>query len=71
MSFIIEAWPQIGQVGLAAMFDQHPDWEAQASAKYREAAEAGRSVSGPRVWQIMDRCGGCAPRAPRCSSTST
>jgi aspartyl-tRNA(Asn)/glutamyl-tRNA(Gln) amidotransferase subunit A len=55
LSFIIEAWPQIGQVGLAAMFDEHPDWEAQASAKYREAAELGRSVSGPRVWQIMDR----------------
>jgi aspartyl-tRNA(Asn)/glutamyl-tRNA(Gln) amidotransferase subunit A len=55
VSFILEAWPQIGQVGLAAMFDEHPDWEYQASAKYREAAELGRSVSGPRVWQIMDR----------------
>jgi aspartyl-tRNA(Asn)/glutamyl-tRNA(Gln) amidotransferase subunit A len=55
LSFIIEAWPQIGQVGLAAMFDEHPDWEAQASAKYREAAELGRRVSGPRVWQIMER----------------
>ena len=55
LSFILEAWPQIGQVGLAAMFDEHPDWEAQASAKYREAAELGRCVSGPRVWQIMDR----------------
>jgi len=55
VSFMLEAWPQIGQVGLAAMFDEHPDWEAQASLKYREAAELGRSVSGPRVWQIMDR----------------
>jgi aspartyl-tRNA(Asn)/glutamyl-tRNA(Gln) amidotransferase subunit A len=55
VSFMLEAWPQIGQVGLAAMFDEHPDWEAQASQKYREAAELGRSVSGPRVWQIMDR----------------
>ena len=55
VSFILEAWPQIGQVGLAAMFDEHPDWEAQAAAKYREAAELGRRVQGPRVWQIMDR----------------
>lgn len=55
LGLILEAWPQIGQVGLAVMFDEHPDWEAQASAKYREAAELGRSVSGPRVWQIMDR----------------
>jgi aspartyl-tRNA(Asn)/glutamyl-tRNA(Gln) amidotransferase subunit A len=52
---LLEAWPQIGQVGLAAMFDQHPDWEAQASPRYREAAAAGRRVSGPRVWQIMEQ----------------
>jgi aspartyl-tRNA(Asn)/glutamyl-tRNA(Gln) amidotransferase subunit A len=55
VGFVLEAWPQIGQVGLAAMFDEHPEWEAQAGTKYREAAELGRRVSGPRVWQIMDR----------------
>jgi aspartyl-tRNA(Asn)/glutamyl-tRNA(Gln) amidotransferase subunit A len=55
VAFVLEAWPQIGQVGLAAMFDQHPDWEAQAGPKYREAAAAGRQVSGSRVWQIMER----------------
>lgn len=55
VGFVLEAWPQIGQVGLAAMFAEHPDWEAQASPKYREAAEIGRRVPGPRVWQIMDR----------------
>lgn len=55
VSFVMDAWPQIGQVGLAAMFDQHPDWEAQASPKYREAAALGRQVSGARVWQIMER----------------
>ena len=54
VSYLMEAWPQIGQVGLAAMFEQRPDWEAQASAKYRELAEAGRQVSGARVWQIME-----------------
>ncbi|MEF7617273.1 amidase [Aquincola sp. MAHUQ-54] len=55
VGFVMQAWQQIGQVGLAAMFDDHPDWEAQASAKYREAAEAGRRVGGARVWQIMER----------------
>lgn len=55
VSFVMQAWPEIGQVGLAAMFEQHPDWEAQASAKYREAAASGRRVSGARVWQIMER----------------
>lgn len=54
ISYLTEAWPQIGQVGLAAMFEQHPDWEALASAKYRELADAGRRVSGPRVWQIVE-----------------
>ncbi|HEY6087657.1 MAG TPA: amidase [Burkholderiaceae bacterium] len=54
IGYLMEAWPQIGQVGLAAMFEQHPDWEAQASAKYRELADAGRAVSGARVWQIME-----------------
>jgi aspartyl-tRNA(Asn)/glutamyl-tRNA(Gln) amidotransferase subunit A len=55
IGLLLEAWPQIGQVGLAAMFAEHRDWEAQASAKYREAAELGRQVLGPRVWQIMER----------------
>jgi aspartyl-tRNA(Asn)/glutamyl-tRNA(Gln) amidotransferase subunit A len=54
VSYLMEAWPQIGQVGLAAMFEQHPDWEARASPKYRELADAGRRVSGARVWQIME-----------------
>ncbi len=55
IGLLLEAWPQIGQVGLAAMFAEHPDWEAQASAKYREGAALGRQVPGPRVWQIMER----------------
>jgi aspartyl-tRNA(Asn)/glutamyl-tRNA(Gln) amidotransferase subunit A len=53
--FVMEAWPEIGQTGLAAMFDRHPEWEAQASPKYRELAAAGRRVSGSRVWQIVER----------------
>ncbi len=53
--FVMQAWPDIGQVGLAAMFEQHPDWEAQASLKYRAAADAGRRISGARVWQIMEQ----------------
>jgi aspartyl-tRNA(Asn)/glutamyl-tRNA(Gln) amidotransferase subunit A len=53
LEFILEAWPQIGQVGLAAMFDRYPDWEALASPKYREGAEVGRRVSAPRLWRIV------------------
>lgn len=54
LSLILDAWPQIGQVGLAAMFARHPAWEAQASNRYRESADAGRRVPGDRVWQIVD-----------------
>ena len=54
VSFVSEAWPAIGQVGLAAMFDRHPEWEAQASPKYRDAAEAGRRIGGSRLWQIVE-----------------
>ena len=53
LRFLLEAWPEIGQVGLAAMFDQQPEWEAQASPRYRELAASGRRISGARVWQIM------------------
>jgi len=55
LEFFAEAWPQIGQIGLASMFDQHPDWEPQASPKYREMAAAGRKLPGARLWQIVER----------------
>lgn len=51
---LMQAWPEIGQVGLAAAFDAHPDWEAQASPRFREAAALGRRVSAPRLWQILE-----------------
>ena len=55
LGFFTEAWPQIGQIGLAAMFDQHPDWATQASAKYRDMAEQGRRLPAARLWQIVER----------------
>lgn len=55
LEFFAQAWPQIGQIGLASMFDQHPDWERQASPKYREMAESGRALPAARLWQIVER----------------
>ncbi|WP_029527966.1 amidase [Polaromonas glacialis] len=55
LDFFVEAWPQIGQIGLASMFAQHPEWEAQASPKYRELADAGRCLPASRLWQILER----------------
>lgn len=51
---LMRAWPEIGQIGLAAAFDAHPDWEAQAGARYRDAAAQGRRLGAPRLWQIAE-----------------
>ena len=50
---LMQAWPEIGQIGLAAAFDAHPEWEALASPRYREAAALGRRLGAPRLAQIM------------------
>ena len=55
LEFFGEAWPQVGQIGLARMFEAHPDWEAQASEKYRALAEMGRRLPAARLWQILER----------------
>lgn len=55
LDFFTEAWPQVGQIGLARMFEQHPDWAAEASPKYLEMAEAGRRLPASRLWQIVER----------------
>ncbi|HEY0823632.1 MAG TPA: amidase, partial [Ramlibacter sp.] len=55
LDFYAEAWPQIGQAGLAHLFDTHPDWAAQASAKYLDMAARGRQVPAARLWQILEQ----------------
>jgi aspartyl-tRNA(Asn)/glutamyl-tRNA(Gln) amidotransferase subunit A len=55
LEFFGEAWPQVGQIGLARMFEAHPEWEAQASEKYRALAEMGRRLPAARLWQILER----------------
>lgn len=55
LDFFAQAWPQIGQIGLATMFDEHPDWEAQASPKYREMAAQGRQLPATALWRIVER----------------
>jgi aspartyl-tRNA(Asn)/glutamyl-tRNA(Gln) amidotransferase subunit A len=55
LDFFTEAWPQIGQIGLAQLFERHPDWAAQASAKYLDMAEKGRALPGARLWQILEQ----------------
>lgn len=53
VEFFGDAWPHIGQVGLARLFDEEPSWEAQASPRYRDMAERGRALPATRLWQIV------------------
>ena len=55
LDFFAEAWPQIGQIGLARMFEAQPEWEARASQKYRAMADMGRRLPAARLWQILER----------------
>ncbi|GAB3490893.1 amidase [Curvibacter fontanus] len=55
LDFFSTAWPQIGQIGLASLFEQHPDWAAQASPKYRDMAEQGRQLPAALLWQTLER----------------
>ena len=44
----------IGQIGLAALFAQHPDWRADASPNYVQMAEAGARLPASTLWQILE-----------------
>jgi len=55
LGFFAEAWPQIGQAGLAQLFDRHPDWAAKASSKYLDMADKGRHLPAARLWQILEQ----------------
>lgn len=54
LPFQDEAWPHIGEVGLARLFERHPEWESLASAKYREMAARGRRLPATRLARILD-----------------
>jgi aspartyl-tRNA(Asn)/glutamyl-tRNA(Gln) amidotransferase subunit A len=55
LDFYAEAWPQIGQAGLAQLFERQPDWAQQASPKYLEMAENGRQIGAARLWQMLEQ----------------
>jgi aspartyl-tRNA(Asn)/glutamyl-tRNA(Gln) amidotransferase subunit A len=55
LGFFSEAWPQVGQIGLAALFRSHPAWREGASLKYLEMAAQGEQLPAARLWQIIER----------------
>jgi aspartyl-tRNA(Asn)/glutamyl-tRNA(Gln) amidotransferase subunit A len=55
LGFKNAAWPIVGQVGLAHLFEAHPQWRAAASPKYVEMAEQGAKVPASRLWQVIEQ----------------
>ena len=55
LDFFSTAWPQVGQIGLARMFEAQPQWAAHASPKYLAMADLGRQLPAARLWQILER----------------
>lgn len=47
-------WPQVGQIGLAALLAQHPEWRALASPKYQSMADQGAALGAPALWQLLE-----------------
>jgi len=55
LGFYAQAWPQIGQAGLASLFQTRPEWAAQASSKYVAMARQGADIPASRLWEILEQ----------------
>lgn len=55
LGFWTEAWPQVSQIGLAALFRAHPAWGEAASDKYRRIAAEGERLGAARLWQMLEQ----------------
>lgn len=55
LSAINAGWPQVGQMGLAHLFAQQPDWARHASAKYRDMAAQGAQLSASFLWGLQEK----------------
>jgi len=47
-------WPEVGQMGLAWLFEKHPAWREGASPKYLAMAEAGARLPSTTLWQVLE-----------------
>ncbi|SFC58894.1 aspartyl-tRNA(Asn)/glutamyl-tRNA(Gln) amidotransferase subunit A [Polaromonas sp. OV174] len=54
LAFMATTWPVVGQVGLAHLFETHPQWREGASAKYLEMAGQGAAQPAARLWEILE-----------------
>ena len=54
LGFMTTEWPIVGQMGLAALFEHHPEWKAGASPKYVEMAAQGTAMPAPLLWNLVE-----------------
>ncbi|HET6599908.1 MAG TPA: amidase [Burkholderiaceae bacterium] len=54
LDFMTEAWPLVGQVGLASMFARLPAWREGASPQFLEMAERGARVAAAQLWEVIE-----------------
>ena len=55
LAFLNDAWPQVGQIGLAALFAAQPTWRDAASPKYQAMAAQGDQLPAARLWEILEQ----------------
>ncbi|MEH6826462.1 MAG: amidase family protein, partial [Motiliproteus sp.] len=54
LDFIDTFWPMLGTVAVGALFEQYPEAEQLASAKWQTMAQSGRQISAPRYLAAID-----------------
>ena len=54
IGFMATQWASIGQIGLAALFAQHPTWRDGASAKYLDMAAQGAALPAAALWALIE-----------------
>ena len=54
LGFMTTQWSIVGQMGLAALFERHPEWKAGASPKYIDMAAQGAALSAPLLWNLIE-----------------
>lgn len=54
LDWFTSAWPQVAQIGLAALFERQPQWQRGASAKYLAMAEQGAKLPAAVLWALLD-----------------
>ena len=54
LGFMTTQWPIVGQMGLAALFVQHPEWRAGAAPKYIDMAAQGSALPASTLWNLLE-----------------